>query len=75
MVAAVWMPEMCRRRRCAVAPVWQKWGAYLLANKITPRALLADSVHPNDRGWRVIADVIDAALKAAADHAVSRSSR
>jgi hypothetical protein len=60
-----WMYELAERRGCAVAPIWQEWTKYLDANKLKGRDLTRDGLHPNDRGYGVIADIIERALTAA----------
>lgn len=51
------LPELAARYNLAVEPRRAHWNAYLSAHHLAPRALLADQIHPNERGWSLMASL------------------
>lgn len=49
------LPDLAARYGLVVDPRRYAWDAYLKANGLAPEALLADSPHPNDAGWQLMA--------------------
>lgn len=47
--------ELAAKYGCEVADMWADWEAYIKQENLDPKALLADSVHPNDRGGNLMA--------------------
>jgi hypothetical protein len=56
-MSGLWIPTMARKYDLAVEPRRQHWDAWLKANHLDPMALLVPSLHPNERGWTLMADL------------------
>lgn len=51
------LPELSEQYNLALEPRRQRWDAYLRAHHLAPSALLADSFHPNEEGWRLMSSL------------------
>lgn len=56
-MAGLWAPTMARRYDLSLEPRRRRWDRYLRIHGLAPDALLADGLHPNERGWRLMADL------------------
>jgi hypothetical protein len=56
-MSSVWMPTMANKYHLAIEPRRTQWDAYLRTHHLEPKALLADAVHPNPRGWTLMAQL------------------
>lgn len=58
----IWMPALCERLGCRVMDVRHPWYEYLKQNKKRASDVLADGVHLNAEGNRLLADITNQAL-------------
>ena len=56
-MSGLWIPTMAAKYELAVEPRRKRWDDYLKANRLAPGALIADSPHPNVRGWTLMANL------------------
>lgn len=52
------LPATAKKYGCGLVDVRGRWGDYLRANKLEPKALLKDGVHLNDHGNFVMAAIV-----------------
>lgn len=50
------IPSLAKKYGLAVEPQRAWWREYLLRTQVEPKSLLADDIHPNERGRELIAD-------------------
>jgi hypothetical protein len=68
-MSGVIIPSLASRYALAVEPQRTTWQAFLRDHNVDPNALLDDTGHPNDAGWRLAAEIFDKYFdKAVADY-------
>jgi hypothetical protein len=58
-MSGVVLPGLAGKYDLAIEPRRERWAAYIKARGIAPEQLLADPVHPNDAGWKLIASLFE----------------
>lgn len=56
-MSGIWLPTMAANYSLALEPRRERWNNSLRSNHLRPQALLADEVHPNERGWALMAEL------------------
>lgn len=59
----VHLPADCTKRGACLARVRDAWKAYCRSNAVLPSALLADGIHPNADGYKLMAEFVLAYLR------------
>jgi hypothetical protein len=58
-MSGVVLPYLAEKYDLAIEPRRERWASYINAHGIAPEQLLADSVHPNDAGWKLMASLFE----------------
>jgi hypothetical protein len=72
-MSGFWIPTMAQKYSLAVEPRRVRWNAYLKANHLDPMALLAPSLHPNERGWSLMADLFTSWFEGVVDKGATQA--
>lgn len=58
-----WLPEIAAKYKCELMEIRKPWEEYLRTNGLAPKDLLTDSVHLNDRGNSLLAELVKRHLR------------
>jgi hypothetical protein len=59
----VWLRDIARKYGCGLIDIRAAWKSYLTQNKLEPRDLLADYIHLNARGMKLMGDLVEQYLQ------------
>ncbi|MGV8918826.1 MAG: SGNH/GDSL hydrolase family protein [Pseudomonas sp.] len=67
-MSRVWEPTLAAKYDLALEPRRQRWNTYLQEHNLQIADLLADSPHPNAKGWTLMANLFTSWVEELGDH-------